>query len=306
MSNATDRGCILYECLQEPSSNIFTFLPWAVSVLTIPANAIQFGFLRTKFRCEINTLFVIIQNLCLADLLCGISTFITILIKFLQWKVISNQSGVTLITQFLSQWVAPYFFMVSTIILNALAILKMFKVTNNVLHGRKFVRRLCYCMWGIIFVPSTINYTLHRENIIERKLSQIFIPLLVFPSIFLQCYCFGRIWYTTSRKVKRISKRADGKVRFIDKFLKIAGLQILAFVLCQSPVSASYLLRNINVGEKIRLIFVGIAQFQSVIDPVMFFIVFRHKWKRPQRQEVAVKFNLRLAYVIPRPKLGEP
>ena len=51
-----------------------------LGIATIVINTIQLGFLKTKFKREVNTLFVLIQHLCVADILNGVAVFIRALL----------------------------------------------------------------------------------------------------------------------------------------------------------------------------------------------------------------------------------
>ena len=161
MNGTDDTQCTNSEefsCVVIASQNALISVPFLVSVLMILMNAVQLWFLKTKFKREVNTLFVMIEHLCLADLLTGGTTIIAVIFNFLQWKVLANNSVVTLIIQFLIRTASFYLFTVSTITLSALTLLKMQKVTRNKLHQRAAVKRLCYCIWVPILLPSAIDY----------------------------------------------------------------------------------------------------------------------------------------------------
>ena len=95
----------------------------------------------------------------------------------------------------------------------------------------------------------------------------------------------------------RAPPRADGSARNDSSWQKIAAFQLLVFIVCVSPVSFYLIfhpisgIRNLSKTGKLTLaMLVVFNNLNSMIDPIVFFVVFRRKWKRPRIASV-VRFN---------------
>ena len=101
-----------------------------LGVLTIVIIANQLWFLRTKFRREVNTLFVVIEHLCVADMLNGVMVTGSVLLSFSQWLV-GNALVARQIIEFIALVSKTYLFAVSILTLDTLVVLKMLKIAKN-------------------------------------------------------------------------------------------------------------------------------------------------------------------------------
>ena len=164
-------------------------------------------------------------------------------------------------------------------------------------------KNMCYCIWLSILLLSGIHEGI-RYAIMHNSMSMDFISssLLTFLSTALQCSCFGRILYVIRSRAKRNPPRADGSPRFSGNFLCIAVWQMVAFVLCTFPQAVFISLHMLKPEIPLHP-FIGIfrllARFNSLVDPILFFVVFKDKLMT-QRNRYQVRFDGAAAYVIPR------
>ena len=295
-----------------PTVNSLLVLPCFVAVLSITMNSVQLWFLRAKFRREMNPLFLLIWHLCIADLLAGVQNLSFTLLGILEGNIITDvdfTENLHHVIHFVGPTCATYVFTVSTVTLDGPTVLKVLKIIKNRSYRKVTVKRVCYCTWGVAFIGPAINYILYQAKVSQvsdqMAIQVIYITILTYSSVFLQSYCLGRISCATRLSMRKVPERADGTTRSKGRFLKIAVFQILAFGGCELALP-SYLMMvkftNINSENTLLACFRGLIYLHSVVDPIVFFVVYRHKW-RPKRPNLALGFDGRTAYVIPTPRL---
>ena len=149
--------------------------------------------------------------------------------------------------------------------------------------------------------PLVVKKTGVLTTLSEKILKRIWMPLVIFPSIVLQCYCYWRIFTAVQETTNRVPPRADGSARNDSKVSLIATFQLLAFIVCVSPLSFYTIAIGEESGELATPITLAILlvvnNLNSIIDPIVFFVVFRKKWKR-SRITFAVRFNGRAVGII--------
>ena len=124
------------------------------AAFTIIANALQLWCLNKKFRREVNTLFVIVKHLSIADLIQGIQVLIMAILVILQMTSFRETTASSYVIQFNQMFNNFYIHPVTLITLDCLTLLKMLKITYNSWTGKATVKRICYCVWGILFIPE--------------------------------------------------------------------------------------------------------------------------------------------------------
>ena len=288
----------VFDRLRNSDENVVLTISLLIGFLTVGINSIQVWFLRTKFRREVNTLFVIIQHLCIADLLNGVRVTGSALLSLLHLQFDYDEHAYQII-HFIGLASGVYIFAVSTLTLDSLTILKMLKIVRNKSYQRSAVKRICYLAWVIAFILSAASIAIYAtRNAAVVNIWRNWMPILTYLSIVLQCYCVVRICRTTLTQVARVPRRADGASRSTGMLLQISLLQVLAFVLCETPLST--LMMFFGTTELVTPlfgIFVNLTNFHSIVDPVLFFFVYRRKLRR-QRVNVAVEYNGQLAAAV--------
>ena len=303
--------------LAEKSGVVVLVSPLVVGVLTTLINSVQLWTLKTKFRRELNSLFVILRHLCVADLLNGVVTLSQTLLSVIEWKLLPANTILLWLTEFVGLTCVKYVYSVSTVLLNCLTLLKMIIITRNCWYTRALVRKICKCVWSLTFVIVTIGYAISKTEVISSEgqviFRRIWIPLCTLLSLIFQCYGLGKIFYRTRRVKSRISRsaraaRAARAVRPVRRtqsdgnFLKIAIFQIMSYMVCVTPLSiylALPLLCDFKVRRHLHALFGVLAYLNSIIDPIVFFVVYRHKLRRPRQfPPPAPVQEIELAYVV--------
>ena len=289
--------------LQNTQNSSYLALQCSLGPLIILINSVQLLFLKTKFKREINTLFVLIRHLSIADLLNGVVMVTRASLSALEWKVFVDSNVVHEVLEFIGIACTMFVVTVSTTTLDSLTVMKMLKITQDKSYREATVKKICYSIWGISFVLSAISYAFFRAHAFSSTagLQGIGLSLLTFSSVVLQSYCFGRIIYVTQIRTVQVPGRADGTARSGGAFTKIAIFQILAFVVCQMPLSTYFLIVDLGVLEldNTKLRVVGLLPYlHSIVDPAVFFVVYRHKW-RQHRQIMSVRYYRRSAFGVP-------
>ena len=108
--------------------------------------------------------------------------------------------------------------------------------------------------------------------------------LLVFPSILLQVFSSGKIFYAMKLGNQRAPPLADGSHnRSLGNFLYITTFQIVAFIVCNSPVAISQLMilaDFVDVKKILIEVFGALTRLNALIDPIVFLVVYRRKLRR--------------------------
>ena len=290
--------------LLKATQNGFIALPCLAGSLIVLVNSAQLWFLQTKFRREINPLFVIIRHLCIADLSTGIMSLVRQTLLILEWKVFTGNVVIDEMIYFTGMAYGKFTFVVSTITLDYLTVMKMLKVTRNYWLRKITCAKICRSIWGGAIIVSLVYYASVKADVFPVKawpvIQGLWFSILAFPSIILQLFCYGRIFFVTRANTRRNPGRADGSTRSDGSFLKISVFQVAAFIVCELPLSTYLLILNLgNVGVEDRLVFVFVffITLHSLVDPLIFFVVYRGKLRK-QRPKMAAIYNGRSAFVI--------
>ena len=201
-------------------------VPLFIGIATITMNIVQFWFLGTKFKEEMNTLFIMIHYLCIGDLLNGVAMVSHALLSILHSKVFNGDCYLLQVIHVFRWFVGPYLLAVSTVTLSSLAVLKRLKVVKNRSYSRSIVKKICCSIWGTLFTLLVISYALNRLNVFSITKNLIFQKiwmqiLVIYPSIILQGYCIGNIYYYITTRVRQMPPRVDGRPRSHRRFLRI-------------------------------------------------------------------------------------
>ena len=93
---------------------------------------------------------------------------------------------------------ANYIMSVSLVTIVALTVLKMIRITRNQWYSKAFMRKLCICVWAVIFLLCTIEYTIYKCNVYpehyEKHVQRMWIPALSLPSFAILIYSFARMF----------------------------------------------------------------------------------------------------------------
>ena len=271
--------------------------------IILAVNAFHIYLLKKKFRREVNPLFIVINHLCLADLFNG-GFVILLCVLYVLRDTLSSDYVFIVNTMLLGcHAYGRYLFAVSTIMLDALTVLKMIIVTRNKWYGKSATKKTCHCIWVSMLLLSGIHEGV-VQTIMKYSRSNIFILVsaLTIISVTLQCTCFARIFYVIKSRAKRNPPRGDQSPRSSGNFLCIAVLQVVAFVLCSFPEAIFHLLLILrpDVPEQPFIVIFGLlSRLNSLVDPIVFFLVYKNKLKTP-RTNHQVRFDGNIACVIPR------
>ena len=303
-STADDTGFKGVARIMEKSGIVVLILPLVVGVITIIINSVQLWTFKTKFKRELNSLFVILRHLCIADLLNGVVTLSQTMLSVIEWKFLPGNMILMWLTEFVNYACLIYVFLCSTVLMNCLTLLKMILVTKNCWYTRATVGKICKGVWSLIFFVVSVGYVISKTGAISSDGKMIFrriwVPLCTSISFIFQCYCLGRIFYRARHVNNKVPQRADRRTRTDGNFVKIAIFQIVSYMVCVGPLStyqALPLLCDFKVKRHFNVLFGVLAYLNSIIDPVVFFVVYRHKWRRPKRHQSSRGHDIRLSYI---------
>ena len=244
----------------------------------------------TRLRRELNSLFVILRHLCVADLLTGFVTLSQTLLSVIEWRLLPDNTVLLRIIEIMSTPCNKYMMTVSAVLLNCLALLKMIIVTRNCWYTRSTVGKICKCVWLVTLAINSMVYGFSKSELISSEskvvLRRVWAPLCTSISFLFQCYCFGRIICRTRILNNRASRaaRAYRRSRSDVNVLKISVSQIVSYMVCVAPLStylALPLLCDFKVEKHLLALLGVLAYLNSIVDPIAFFVVFRHMWRRP-------------------------
>ena len=137
-----------------------------VGAITI---SIQLWILETNFRRELNSLFVVLRLLCIADLLNGVVTLIQTLLSVIEWKLHPGNKILLCLLEIISISGNKYMFSVSAVLLNCLMLLKMIIVTRNCWYTRATVGKICKCIWVVALIISSTEYGISKSELISSE-----------------------------------------------------------------------------------------------------------------------------------------
>ena len=267
----------------------------------IGLNSIQLWLLAKRFKRNANSLLVVIKHLCISDLLNGVFLLLPPSLGLIETEIIPGNKIIHDITKLFTRVSRRYAITVSTFLLCLLTVTKMLKIVHNRSYTRLILRNVCRSVWLVIFVLVGMGSVVKKTGVLttlsEKIIKRIWMPLVIFPSIFLQCYCYWRIFSAVKVTTDRVPPRADGSARNDFNLQKIAAFQLLVFIVCVSPLCSYSLLlvirerQTLSNADKFSLATLMVLNnLNSIIDPIVFFVVFRKKWRRP-RITFAMRFN---------------
>ena len=261
-----------------------------------------------RFPRDANSLLVVIKHLCASDLLNGVFYLLPPTVSLIETGIFPGNKIILDLTKFVIIASRRYIITVSTLLLCILTLTKMLKIVHNRSYTRLILRNSCLGAWLVTFALVGIELAMEETSVLTTlsmtTLEKIWVPLVIFPSIFLQCYCYWRIFIAVRNTTNRVPPRADGSARNNSNWQKIAAFQLLVFVVCVSPLSFYLLLlvvrggQNLANADKLTLArLMVLNNLNSIIDPIVFFVVFRKKWRR-SRTSFAVRFNGREVGIV--------
>ena len=130
MNNTNQTSSLGIVQLLDATPNEFLSFPLLLGLAAMLANALQLWFLETKFAMEINSLIVMIRFLCITDMLNGGIKMINIILIILERTVFQGSIALMQIINIVGLTTNKYVFVVSTVMLDCLTVLKMSKVTD--------------------------------------------------------------------------------------------------------------------------------------------------------------------------------
>ena len=188
-------------------------------------------------------------------------------------------------TKFFTIASRSYVITVSTLLLCILTLTKMMKIVRNRSYTRLILRNSCLSAWVATFALVCMEFVIEETNVLTTLpltiLKRIWVPVVIFPSISLQCYCYWRIFIVVQATNNRVPPRADGSARNDSSWQKIAAFQLLVFIVCVCPLSFYLILliikgkQNLLLPEKLTLArLMVLNNLNLIIDPIVFFVVF--------------------------------
>ena len=279
-------------------------IPFLIATCIVGLNCAQIWCMYTKFRRELNPLFVMLIHLSAADLIQGAIVFLNAFLAFMKFELSKYKYNVNILhtMRFLREFGSRYMFLVSLLTLAALAVLKMILITRNKWYTKAAVKRFCFMIWGISFGLCVIDYGVNIADLYPRELPlhHLWGSIVIGPSIALFLYCFAKIFFARRRALLRFNSRSGGE------FLKIAVCQLVMFVVSVSPyatyqVLSLYILKvPMEHHTLIMTLMECTVLLHPIFDPVAFFIVYRRKLRKtPTDQTLTLgRHNRRDAFVL--------
>ena len=212
---------------------------------TIILNSIQLWLLVKRFPRDANSLLVVIKHLCTSDLLNGVLVLLQLTLSLVETNLFPGNAIILDITEFVTTAGVRYVITVSTFLMCLLTVTKMLKIVQNRSYTRLMLRNSCRSVWLVTFALVVIEFVVKKTGVLttlsQKILKRIWMPMVIFPSIILQCYCYWRIFIAVRVITNRVPPRADGSARNDFRLQKIAAFQLLVFIVCVSTL-CSYLL----------------------------------------------------------------
>ena len=119
---------------------VFVIITFVVGSMIIILNALHLSFVhKVLFKNSMDYLVISFYHLCLADLLQGCFALLTVILTILEREIFMGDRGMIEITEFSEKFGYKYLSSVSILILNALTVLKMIRVTKNVRYTKSLI-----------------------------------------------------------------------------------------------------------------------------------------------------------------------
>ena len=164
-------------------------------------------------------------------------------------------------------------------LLDFIALMKMVAVTRNRWFKRSSMRRACYCIWTVPLVISMIM-TVRSDSMLVRE-RRLFLSAMTAISFLFQSLSFIKIFVHLRRSRDTITP--DRGTRSDVNFLKIVIFQALSYFTCVAPISIhmalSFFQVTIVTGKWVLPVFGTMVYLNPIINSVIFFVVYRHKWR---------------------------
>ena len=165
-----------------------------------------------------------------------------------------------------------------------LSSLRLFAIMRPVKYSiitSKQITRLCAVIWALIIIVSIIAFTI--DYIIDPDVflhSYFLIPLVsVGTAFFIICYYL--IWKLNRGRGRLLSNRKIKTKQTGAKIFKLGMFTVVAFVICWIPVTVYFIIVQISFDEyydrTILNFFYILVFFNSVVNPVLYFVVFYKK-----------------------------
>ena len=162
------------------------------------------------------------------------------------------------------------------------------------------VKKICRIIWAATLLTIGIDYAvykalLHSADMITRKCRGLWLPILTIPTMILIVCCFTKIFLVMRRAERQMGRPADGSTRRNGRrFLKIAVLQLSAFVVCAAPLSVFNIVfvcihMKQDVAAMVHLPLMVLVLLNPLVDPLFFFAVYRNKLRRSRRVREATR-----------------
>ena len=267
-------------------------IPIAIGVLTIILNIAQLWCLHKHFRRHVNPLMVIIFHLSVADLVVGISAIPTCIFMILKEKLFVGSSLLIECVDVLQQ-VNRFLSSVSIITLATLTVLKMLRVTQNEWLTKLTIKRICRTIWIVVLVCFSIEYVVYKAHgysddvELVAKYRRLWLPLQTFPAAIIIVYCFARMFCVMRMRQVQTTQESVERRR---RFLTIAILHLVGFIVCAAPLAVLNLLDVVIQIDPVKIAqlhpkFVFLLMGNPLVDSIGFLIVYRRKLRgrRPRR-----------------------
>ena len=186
----------------------------------------------------------------------------------------------------------------------------MMKITQNKCYSRATIRKICSSIWVAMLFISTIDFSVYQAVSFPVKVAilRTWVPVMLFPSIVLQICCFGRILCTLRAANARFPVIACIITRCNGKLLKVAIFQMVALIICGSPMPLCMLMLQyggVQLEGRVMPGLKALTYLQAVVDPVVFIMVYRKKF-RQRISPMVIRYDGRAAFILPRPGMEVP
>ena len=262
-----------------------------IGIVTVTINSLQIWYMRNI--TEIDDAFKpLIYSIAAADLASGIA-FVLSYIASVLGRYVANifickamiGSGIFLVGACMTT---------SGLILTAFTIIKTIGVRLNKHYSKSTLHKLCVGIWTVSFIV----YVLLAVFIVlvpgMRSYVKLFSIVLGFPPFFIIIICYFITFITLHRSEAEVREnRFTGPPgsenhqnnSLEKKFKRVATLHIISLVVTLVPqITFDTVLYVMDMREEnsqilsiLGIVFWFLANCNSVVDPIMFFVVFRSK-----------------------------
>ena len=162
--------------------------------------------------------------------------------------------------------------------------LRLFAIMRPIKYSiitSKQITRLCAVIWALIIIVSIIAFTI--DYILDPDVSfhsYFLIPLVYVGTAFF-IICYFLIWKLNRARRRVLSKRETKTKQTGTKIFKLGMFTVVAFVICWMPVTVYFNIVQVSFDkyfdQTIMNAFYILTFFNSVVNPILYFVVFYKK-----------------------------